>query len=1167
MTSGVSGYFMFVEQILLKNFKSFKQNEVRFDQGFNALVGPNGCGKTNLADSLLFAFGENSLKSMRVKKTADLIFGNASVAEVTVVLSTGKEEKHEIKRFVRRDGETKYMLDGKRVKKYVLEEFLAKQRLFTHNIIRQGEVQRIVEINSKERRGFIDAVANISEYEEKKKEALSELGQVDDKLKSAATIFAEREGYVSELEQEKKDAERYLELKKGLDIAKASLLWIDISTHSSEFENIVGAMTEYNAKLAEIRKKIDDFTSQISHKNAERQKAHDEILKKSQGKQLVLQQEIDTLLAAIERSKTIIEEKKGFLSLEEGKLNSLKIEKVKSDDEVRGYSSQIGGLDKEVKETAAILEKEQTSLNKLLKESDAFTADFHSARQFLENANNEMLACKERMAAVQAEAGKFVEIRKLKLAELERLKGGSGFEDIAVNKKALREKLGNASKATDLVERDLNGLYAGEKRFNKELADVEETLLSIRTKLTELDSRLRTLRETDQSRAVTFTLSLKDNGVYGTVEALCEYKDEYALAVQASLGQRANYLVVDNAKTAAKVIEELKKNKSGRAAFIPLDKIRASSRSGEDEKLSKTRGCLGFLIDFVDFEKPYAKAFEYIFGSTLVFSSLKEAEQLIGKARIATLDGQLAEASGVMLGGSAVQKMNTARDRKVLDDFKDKEKALQASKDSLMNSLYETRDKITLKRKEKAKSELELKTVEIELASLNAREEALMQKKANIGSAIKQLEDEAVQCDDEIAKADEERSDIIRKLSDLNVRALEAKQKIDLEKDKNFGFTIRERERKISDLKIALSELTNQLSSLQSQRSVYEKQSTMLQKQLDDINSELQGAEKAVKENAENVKKSSVFLSEKQGEQRKMSSALKELYDRRDAIENDLQRIGTEKGKLEFERDKLDREVNSTNVAKAVVETKLTNLKTEFAPFEGIEIPGKAQLAEAQKPQLLADSRQLQSDIDSLGGVNLKAIELYAVKLNELQEQRSRVDQLRSEKDAVLKLIDEIEGRKITTFMAAFNIINTNFKQLFKQVFKGNGELFLENSENPFLAGLTIKAQLDNKEVKYLELMSGGEKSLIALMFLFAIQTYNPSSVYILDEADAALDQENSRKLAQLLKQLAKDSQFVVVSHNQNVYKQADCLAGVSMSGNGSVIVEVKLNEAPIATA
>ncbi|MBI4406380.1 AAA family ATPase, partial [Candidatus Micrarchaeota archaeon] len=262
-----------------------------------------------------------------------------------------------------------------------------------------------------------------------------------------------------------------------------------------------------------------------------------------------------------------------------------------------------------------------------------------------------------------------------------------------------------------------------------------------------------------------------------------------------------------------------------------------------------------------------------------------------------------------------------------------------------------------------------------------------------------------------------------------------------------------------------------------------------------------------------------------------------------------------------------DRDFNARNVRKAVVETNLQNLKAEYGPFENLEIPQRETLTEESKPVLIARSRELQADIESIGNVNLRALELFDVKAKELEEQRSRVDQLKTEKESVLKLIDEIEGKKILTFAAAFNVINNNFKTLFKQVFRGNGELYLENSENPFLGGLTIKVQFENKEVKYLELMSGGEKSLVALMFLFAIQSYNPASVYILDEADAALDQENSRKLSQLLKQLSRESQFLVVSHNQTVFKEADSLAGVAMGDSGSVLVEVKLQEVEPATA
>ena len=215
---------------------------------------------------------------------------------------------------------------------------------------------------------------------------------------------------------------------------------------------------------------------------------------------------------------------------------------------------------------------------------------------------------------------------------------------------------------------------------------------------------------------------------------------------------------------------------------------------------------------------------------------------------------------------------------------------------------------------------------------------------------------------------------------------------------------------------------------------------------------------------------------------------------------------------------------------------------------------------------MIVKSKELEQDIASLGPINMKALELFEEKTREFLQHKERLQQLENERKAVLVLIEEIEGRKKDTFMRSFLGVNENFQTLFKQIFDGEGTLVLENSEDPFAGGLTMQVRLENKEVKYLELMSGGEKSLLALIFIFALQGLNKSSVYILDEADAALDEENSRKLSELLKALARETQFIVVTHNETVYRNADCLVGVAMAGReGSKLVEVKLSETATA--
>ena len=260
-----------------------------------------------------------------------------------------------------------------------------------------------------------------------------------------------------------------------------------------------------------------------------------------------------------------------------------------------------------------------------------------------------------------------------------------------------------------------------------------------------------------------------------------------------------------------------------------------------------------------------------------------------------------------------------------------------------------------------------------------------------------------------------------------------------------------------------------------------------------------------------------------------------------------------------FEKElKITPKQSENQVRLIATETRLQELKAQFMAFEGIDLLGSK-----DKAELVIKSRELEAEITALGAINMRSIEIFEERAKEYSQHKERLSQLETEREAVIALITEIEGKKKGTFMQSFDLVNSNFQKIFQQIFPGEGSLVLENPDNPFEGGLTMQVKLENKDVKYLELMSGGEKSLLALIFIFALQGVNPSSVYILDEADAALDEENSRKLAMLLKALSKDTQFIVVTHNEAVYRDADCLVGVAMAGReGSRLVEVKLSQA-----
>jgi chromosome segregation protein len=1151
---------MFIKNLTLRNFKSFKSNTIRFERGFSAIVGPNGSGKSNVIDAIQFAFGENRVRALRAKRIGDLIFTNAKIGEVELeLMDDSGNVVHKITRAIRNDGKTRYRLDGKTTKKYVIEDFLAANHMSSHNIIQQGQVQQIVEMSSKDRRGLIDAIANVSEYEDKKREAISKLEAVQQKLREAASILAEREGYMNQLRQEKDEAETYVRLKRELESVKATLLSLAARELQADFDAVVSAMLESAGKMENIAGEIMQLEQKISQANEGKQKVDEEILKRSEGRQVELQKRIDELNSNITISKALIKEKNDFLNKSDEKKRGLELDAMKAADEVKGFASQISQLSDDQKSARKLHEDEKADYDRALADSNSFSNQFYSAKKAMEDAQNEMLATKEKLNLVQAEASMVREKQKLKMDELDRLRAGR-LDDFSDRKKNLHDAVKEYQRGIAALEGELDAVFSQEKELNGRIPGLDALILDTKERMIELSGQMRNVREAGESASINAVLAMRQEepGILGTVDQLCRYESGFAVPIQVAFGQRMNYVVVETASIATQAIEHLRREKLGRVSFIPLDRIHAPPITASDRELARRRESRGFLLEKLEFDPQLSRAFEYVCGNTIVTESMRDSKDFVGKIRFVTMDGDLGEPSGLLTGGGRVApKINLLKVQAEYEEFSKKNAEAKAQKESAIRSLQAIQLQVHELRKRKAEIELKQKAVRMELEDCERREREQDEKTSNLKAATRQLEAEIRKADEEAAQKDEERSQLVRRLSDLNLVLLENKQKVDVEKEKNFGLILKEKERKISDLKITLSDISNRLASLESQKAVYEKQHRDYRKQLDELAQERQEAKHAIDEADRLLKISREEVEKKLAEQREIAGALKGLYDRRDELDKEVQTLGNRKGRLELEREKVQLSVHDKQLRRGTLEVKLSAVQADLAAL------GEAETIEgAKKEDLEEKKRELEPQVSSLSTrVNMLAIDTFAKRLAEFEEQKANVAQLSREKESVYMLITEIEGRKVATFMNAFNFVNDNFFRLFSQIFRGNGRLILENKDNPFEGGLTIEVALDNKEVKYLELMSGGEKSLVALIFLFALQAYNPSSVYILDEADSALDQENSRKLALLVGELSKKSQFLLISHNQAVYKSAQCLVGVTMTKEGSKIVEVKLHE------
>ncbi|MDP2718146.1 MAG: hypothetical protein Q8P02_05355, partial [Candidatus Micrarchaeota archaeon] len=691
---------------------------------------------SNIIDGLLFAFGEMRLKSLRVKSTKDLISKNGNVAEVAVVLAEddatdfaireepgekGKTRRifpkgvHEVRRLIRKDGKTKYVLDGRTAKKYVIEDFLSKHNISLQHVIKQGEVQRIVEMNAKDRRALIDFVANVSEYEDKKGEALGELATVDSRLKESRTVFAEKEGYLLELAEDKKNAELYLSLEAEVRKLSATLLSIDVRLMEKQFEDLVSSNLAYKSKVDGLSAKIRQLEEQIDATHKEKDGINQAITEKSQGRERDLQRAIDGLAATIESARVIIAEKKDQLRKMDDRRRHVRLDHQKAGDEVKGFEHQFKQLSADVADVQKLLTREQGDLDTLLKQSEKLSTAFFDARKRMQTYEEDMQACKNELNTLQAEMSRQEELARVKDQELVRLKRGL-FDDFGPKKQALFSERKHAEDVLSPFEKELASAFKEEKDINQRLPPIERDITQLRDRIAETESRLRASSEASSGGLEAIMDLRKDNdGIYGTLGELIKYPSRYSVPVAVAMGNRLQYVVVDSVKTAGDCIQVLKSRNLGRVSFIPLDKIHSPPA---EDGFEKKAGAVGWLLDLLDFEPQFKKAVAFASGNTLVLDGYASASKHAGKLRMVTLEGELFEPSGLVSGGKTKVRHNPYAEAAKLKDLEAEFEKQKAGRDALVSRLHELRESMSDVRRQKAESELALKRIELEIAHI-----------------------------------------------------------------------------------------------------------------------------------------------------------------------------------------------------------------------------------------------------------------------------------------------------------------------------------------------------------------------------------------------------------------------------------------------------------------
>lgn len=1110
-----------ISEIKMRGFKSFKKSDLQLVPGFNCLAGPNGSGKSNVLDAIRFALGEQSLKSLRAKKVKDLICHDSKYADVLLTFLEDGKKKHEIRRAIRADGKILYRLDGKRSTRTGILEFLKKFSLDDtgRNVIAQGQVQRIIDMGGKERRAIIDGVAGISEFEDKKKEAMGELEVVEGRMREANLVMGEREAFLRDLEKEKNRAVSFVSARDHLKRVKATLINLEISSSQARIDKINGKVSEFTRKEEELRAGLDALEKQVASLDREKSGVMDEIAKKKKRDDLF--REMEGARAELASHTQALADGKDQKGRMESEISSLEKEIRSEEAEISSLESRTGSIRKEVEE----LEKRRVSYS----ESPQVAA-LRSELSLLEKEIARM-----REERIQKEG----EMSRLSALCEEKAKIAAAYTEAAASEPKSGNSISTLSSRKSEVVQMLDRLFQREKELNEQSAEVDRSLLEVREKIAVL--RVQS-SPTALNPALRFISELRGKvaGIHGTVAELIEFDPKFAEAIDAAAGQRLLYVVVDDASTAGECIRHLKGAGVGRATFIPIKEIRVPESGGS------ASGGLGMLMDFLRFRPEHRKAVEFIFASTLLVSNSAEARKIgIGNARMVTLEGELFERSGLITGGKTKGGIAVSAQ---LSKVEKEAEELRERKNSILSDLKGIREEMASLRRERSELEVEIRKCELEAesarkaeAEANKRRKIAEDAEREIGElkkSMSSLREKIASYDSSISRLEKSISGKAGELEEAERKNAEAMRSVEKEqqeltrlyssKKAQLDSMLKEIEMRAQGVK----ERKARLSSLMSSLSALDRKLAGHAKRVDELVTAIESIEKKIGES---------------------SKAMEALLQRSRKFEEELQEIGKKRGEILGELSKLEKQRHQYDIELATINTRLSDFRAQMEEYAGVE-----PLPESGKEKLTESMRSLEQQLSELGDVNLAAPEQFEKKSAEIAEIKDKLEKLRIERNAIMEMVNSIEEKKKEAFLEAFNAVDANFRNMFKHISMGEGYLHLDNPSDLFNSGMYIRVKRNNRESS-LDALSGGEKTLLALMFAFALQFYKPSPFYILDEVDQSLDKANKQQLARLLHSISSQSQFIVVTHDDAIMSMAEAIMGVSRVDGISRIVGVRM--------
>ncbi|MBI2662178.1 chromosome segregation protein SMC [Candidatus Woesearchaeota archaeon] len=1160
-----------VKRITIHGFKSFAhKTDILFNDKYNCILGPNGSGKSNIGDALCFVLGRLSAKSMRAEKASNLIFNGGKnkkpASSGTVEISFTNEDhifpfntdEVTISRTITSNGNSIYRINDKKLTRTEIIDFLSLAHINPegYNIILQGDIMRFVDMSPLERRKIIEEISDVALYEEKKHKAMLELQKVEEQLNSAEIILKERKTYLKELKKDRDQALKYKEVKGKIDSHKVTLIHHQIKEKENIQKQFDAEINAQQEKITQSYHEIMQLKAKIQNNKEETSKINQEIEHKGEQEQLKVHREIEDLKINLAKDKT----RSSTLKDEIGKIQQRKDKFKEEIEELELRGSSFSEKQKELEITLSRKKQELIDIEVKISEfkkkhkiesSPALEKEMEEKEKLIEHKQEEIQHIRQKQQEQLREKDKMeyqlqsIDERIKKVQEIEK----NNNQQL----KTLHDHKNNFKNAT----LRLNQLLDQDSSFASQLSNARKRLVEWQERHSKLNAKaLSAQAGLSSNEAVRSILEnrKKLKGVFGTIAELGQTDKKYSLALDIAAGNRMQHIVVEDDKIAAECIHYLKNNKLGAASFIPLNKIKIQDISLEDKKLLKQEGVHDFALNLINYDQKYNKAFSFVFGNTLIVENIDTARALgIGRIKMTTIDGNSVEASGVMRGGFIGKKpASSFLEKESLEELNQLEKEIEELQSIIGN--------VELKREGNEKEISSLRNMKAELEA----EIIKLEKTLHLGT-------QDLDANEILKKELAEKLNLVNNsLNDIN-RDVTSINK-DLAGLKSKKQTLRNQINELRDPR-----LLAQLTAFEESKQRYREDIVKLDSELKNINMQIEQMiaperekireimkqhDKEESQFSEEIKKLSSLISQKEtelirkeNESREFYSKYRELFNKREKLSAEINRSENEIENIREKSRAHERDLNLNSLKNAEIKARLAGLQEERGKYPNAEILENKNIEELQK-----ETAEFEFLLTEMSAVNMKALEIYEQVETEYNKLIEKKESLFKEKTDVMTLMNEIETTKKEHFMKTFHKANENFERIFNSLFKkGKAYLQLDNPDNPFEDGLSIKVKLLGNRFLDIKSLSGGEKTLTALSFIFSIQEYQPASFYILDEIDAALDKHNSETLAKLIRAYADQAQYIVISHNDSIISEADVLYGISMNDGVSKVTSLKI--------